>query len=147
MAVKIQKSDWMNTADYLLKEALKPKEVLKVDWLEQQFKLPEATTFEGFKKRQFMWLQCFEKMREYLLRHGKVWLRKVPEGYEVVPPENQTKLALEDYSHAAMLKLQRMRLVLANVDQMALTSAQRKENADALSKQSQIAGFIRTSIK
>lgn len=119
-----------------------PGDVISDEWLysamgmempDDEWKMGRAT------KARLAFLKQFDSLRAALLREHQIDLvRDIGEGYHVVPPAEQTKVAYHDGIADVRKALGRLSERLTNVDHAQLTNEQRRENAEALAKLSML---------
>ena len=81
--------------------------------------------------------------RTYLLKHRLRYLKaNYANGYEVLAPEEQTGFAQRQRRNDINKALRDKSTILANIDMDALSSTQRKENADAVAHNEALARML-----
>src|SRR5690606_29121171 len=110
----------------------------------EHFKLTQPETIEQYREYQFTLLQNMDEFRSSLLEEHSIALRTKPGvGYEVLPPAEQTKYAVDVGMRRVRRELRWMATHLVNVDHSKLTSDQRKENADAMARAAMLKSMFR----
>lgn len=117
-------------------------------WLYEQFDctalLDPKITWEQAQKFQLKLLSHFTPFRETLLDRDQIDLQSVPGvGYELVPPADQTGRALKDTIKDVNKAIRKGVARATNVNTALLTTEQRREHADNLTK----LGFLRQMTK
>ena len=103
------------------------------------------TPMAAAEKARLAFLQQFTAFRDELLTEHQIDLEAVPGfGYRVVPPAEQTALAERQGRDEVRRALRKSIIRLANVDLAALDHNQRRDNADAMARMSQLRGLVRT---
>lgn len=104
-------------------------------WFVDHFRLEEPVTAQQQKDFQAQMVRNFTKFRNHMLKHHLMdFVNMRGTGYQVIPPNYQTPLALRDTREAIRKAVSEgmKRTVFVNHD--LLTDAQRQENTDALGK-------------
>lgn len=142
---------WKQAARDFLEAAFPPGSLITHAWLEEHFEMPapaDPMTFKAFQTRQFEWLRNVDSLRTYLLEDHQIYLESIAgEGYRVVPPSEQTKVADGRFEREAARAFQRVTTALENVRVEQLTDAQRRENTDAVAKIAMLRGMARKALK
>lgn len=114
---------------------LKPGSVVTREWLTESFGITKPETIPEYERAQLEFLRQFSELREALLEDHLVMLRPVTGiGYEVVPPEQQTKRAVRDRMLTINREARKLSAELSFVDRAVLTDGARTENSNALAK-------------
>lgn len=139
---------WRQAEADLLKQGLKPGQIIPREWLEEAFGLKPATTIAQYKKNELVFLRQFTELSNSLLKSHSMMLRPViGVGYRVVPPEKQTAVAVKDRTNEVKRAIRKMVREISHVRLDALTDAQRKENADAIAKAGALGTMVRRQLK
>jgi len=120
-------------------EGLKPGDMLLHPWLYKQFECEELNdpriTWEQAQKLQLKLLSQFIPFREALLDQDQIDLQSVPGvGYELVPPVDQSRRAVEDTLRDIAKAMRKGVARATNVNTALLTTEQRREHADNLAR-------------
>lgn len=114
--------------------------------INEAFGMPEPkgkVEVEDFKDWQIRRLSQMEALSDALLEERSMCLQNVVgQGYRIVEPEKQTAFAVKQGQKGLRSALLKMGRRLSFVDRSALTAAQAKENADAMSRLS----FLNTQV-
>lgn len=114
---------------------LKPGSVITREWLTEHFGIKNPETIPEYERAQLDFLRQFSEMREALLEDHLVMLRPVIGiGYEVVPPEQQTRRAVSDRMHRINREARKLSAELSFVNREALSDSARADNSNALAK-------------
>jgi|GEM_PF-761315 len=117
------------------------------DWLYEAFKITRpgpATRYEDAKKAELAFVAAMEPFRGALLREHQIALDNVRgQGYRIVPPPEQTEWAETAGLREAKRALGKMGHRLSFVDMRQLNAAERRANADALTRYAMLAGLTK----
>ena len=112
-----------------------PGSVVTKKWLMDQFRIAEPVTASDLHEANLEFLQNFSRFKDELLQDYLIALRANHDGgYEVVPPNQQTRMAIEVGIKEIRRSYNKMHLTAACVNKDALTEAERTENTDGLAK-------------
>lgn len=118
-------------------------------WFFEAFGLPlrtAETTAMEWEKVALQFMRHFCSLREALLTERQMDLASTRGvGYRIVPPSEQTSLAYGDCVAELRRAFRRGLDRIINVDQSKLTAEQRRENADALAKMSQLRAMTKAA--
>ena len=124
-------------------------DTIPVKWFYDQLGIihPEkANSFERAAASQKSFLMLFHGQsgfRTYLLKHRLRYLKSNhANGYEVLDPKEQTGFAQRQRRNDINKALRDESTILANTDMDALSSTQRKENADAVAHNAALARML-----
>lgn len=136
---------WKHALSVLLDRGLEDGKIIRKEELSELFGLRKPVTAAEQERYQLDFMQHFNELREELLEEHRIALRTIfGEGaYEVVPPADQTELAVKDGMRDLKRSMRKMTRTLAFVRHEELTDEQRKQNADAQAKAAMLAGMIR----
>lgn len=136
---------WRHALATLLDRGLANGQVITKAELCSLFGLREPTTIEDYERFQFAFLRQFDELRAELLEEHRIALRTLhgEASYQVVPPAQQTDLAMADGMRELRRSMRKMARTVAFVRHEELTDAQRKANADAQAKVAMLASMIR----
>lgn len=122
-------------------------DLVDFDWLYGAFKITRpgpATCYEDAKKADFAFVAAMEPFRAALLREHQIALANVRGlGYRIVPPPEQTEWAETTGLREAKRALGKMGHRLSFVDMRQLNAAQRRANADALTRYAMLVGLTK----
>lgn len=144
---------WRQAVRDFLDAQIEPGNVLPHDWLEAHFgmaPLEEGGTYTSaqFRDRQFEWLRNFDAFRAELLEEHLICL--ISEhglGYRVVPPGEQTSIALQRFEREIKRSFRTAALRTKHVNLDALTAEERKENLDGIAKLSMLKGMQKQALQ
>ena len=136
---------WRQALKVLLERGLENGDVLKKSELIALFGLKQPVTAEQQERFQLDFLRQFGELRDELLEEYRIALRTMfgESSYEVVPPNDQTDLAMSEGDREIKRALRRQARTLAFVRHDELTDEERKKNADAQAKTAMLASMIR----
>lgn len=121
-------------------------DVLTYDFLYQAFGIdkPNITTpLERAHKSQWQFLSCIKKLEEFLLEVKLMAIMNIRgEGYQIVHPSEQTRWAEHEGMTEISKAFSKMHKRQINVNHSLLTSEQRKENVDALSRATMLESML-----
>lgn len=127
-----------------LLEEFNDGDTVSLHWLKEAFEIKEPVTVSQAKVFQFKFLSCMDSLKSELLRKHKVALKSIRgEGYQLVPPHEQT-----DYAVRSGLKKME-KAITGTVDLLdhtrtdLLEADEQKRNTDALVKFSAIQGIMK----
>lgn len=136
---------WKHALRALLMRGLSNGDVITKPELVELFGLAAPVTAEDQERFSLEFMRQFSELRDELLEEHRIALRTMhgESSYEVVPPADQTALALSDGQKEMRRALRRMTRTLAFIRHDELTDEQRRKNADAQAKAAMLAGMIR----
>lgn len=136
---------WKHALQVLLERGIENGKVIKKDDLAELFGLRKPVTAQDQERFQLEFFQQFSELRDELLEEHRVALRTMygERAYEVVPPGEQTDLAVADGMRDLKRAMRKMTRTLAFVRHEELTDEQRRANADAQAKAAMLAGMVR----
>jgi hypothetical protein len=136
---------WKQALRELIDGGLKNGDVVTRERLVELFGLRPPVTAADQERFQLEFMQQFQALRDELLEEHRVALRTMygERAYEVVPPGQQTDLAMQEGMRDLRRSMRKMSRTLAFVRHEELTDDQRKQNADAQAKAAMLAGMIR----
>jgi hypothetical protein len=135
---------WRQAEADLIAQGVTYGSLITDDWLRAAFGITEPTTIAQAQRNDLVMLRQTECLRESLLETRKMMLRRVQGvGCTVVPPDQQTKLAMEDRTREVKNALRKLAREISHVDHSKLNDAQRKENTDAQAKLGALRGLVR----
>lgn len=128
-------------------------DIVTHDWLADHFGMPtldeDATlTATDFRERQFAWLGSIEAFKTELLNEHQVCLQSIfGRGYRWAFPAEQTHIAMESFTKDARRAFRTVDKKLKNIRVAELSSEQRRENLDAVTKVSMLRGMSIKNLK
>lgn len=103
--------------------------------LEDIFGIRPAKTIAQHEQNRLIFLRQFSDLREHMLETDQAMLRPlIGIGWEIVPPEDQTRRAMDDRMRAVQRQIAYLVSELSNIRADALTDAERADNANARAK-------------
>ena len=132
---------WKPALQVFLDEGHKAGDVLTHQWFLDHFQIevPDNLTRDEWNKWNLKFLSCFMPFREHLLKDYLVDLQPIGgESFVIVPPGEQTRSAMLELGGNYKRIHKRCGLRLRYVNKGELSQQQLQENADALSKLSQL---------
>jgi hypothetical protein len=117
-------------------------------WLADHFGMPDVggamMTAEEFQERQFEWLSNIEAFKTELLQQHQVYLESIRgKGYRWVPPQEQTRAAMDSFERDARRAFRTTGQRLQNLRVGELTNEERRENADAAARLAMVSGMAK----
>lgn len=136
---------WKHAMQSLLARVLKNGDIIAKADLVDLFGLAKPVTAADQERFQLDFMRQFGELRDELLEEHRIALRTMhgESSYEVVPPADQTDLALTEGQREMRRAMRKMTRTLAFVRHDELTDDQRKVNADAQAKAAMLAGMMR----
>jgi len=123
----------------IMEEGFFPGKLITHEWLKEHLKLNENDINYPFIK-----LSRVEAFKKELLENYKIHLDSVRgKGYRVVPPEEQTEVAVTNTMNGIQKNIKRGINYLQNVDIAKLTDIKKRENTDALGRIASISGMVK----
>jgi hypothetical protein len=99
------------------------------------------------QKRQFAYAEGIERIRHHLLKEDNIYLaNEFTVGYRLVPPGEQTSVAMTKGLNAIAREVVRMADAVTHIKMEELTEQQRLENAEAKIKIAAISGLGRNRL-
>ena len=133
---------WRQTLAELEQAGIHAGQVISKRWLDERFGIREPLTIQEAERNRFIFLRSMTSLREALLEKHQYMLRSVPGvGYEIIPPERQTDVALRDRGEQIRRALQTLAIELTYIRADELTDEQRRQNTGALAKVGALAGM------
>lgn len=136
---------WKHALRTLLARSLNNGDIITKTELVDLFGLPAPVTAQDQERFSLEFMRQFSDLRDELLEEHRIALRTMhgESSYEVVPPADQTGLALTEGQKELRRALRKMTRTLAFIRHEELTDEQRKKNADAQAKAAMLAGMVR----
>lgn len=136
---------WKHALRSLLDRGIQNGDIIGKAELVELFGLARPVTAEDQERFQLDFMRQFSELRDELLEEHRIALRTMhgEASYEVVPPADQTALALTEGQKEMRRALRKMTRTLAFVRHEELTDEQRRRNADAQAKAATLAGMMR----
>lgn len=122
--------------------------VLSDQWLYEAFDIPYPGPQVPYSEAQKAVLQALsarQRLFEELLERHQ--MMATPDGggsYKIVEPKDQTALAMAEGRQAIKREVDKIQTRLLNVNIAQLSDTERKENADALARQSNLSGMVKS---
>lgn len=139
---------WRHAEQRLLLEGLEPGRIITREWFMDAFGIREPETVAEVQRNALLFLRQLSELRDSLLQKHCVMLRPLPGiGYQVVPPEHQTMVAMKDRSREVKHALEKLAREISHVQLDALDDAQRKENSDAVAKLGAMRALMKPLLK
>ena len=111
--------------------------------LEEIFGIRPAETIAQHEQNRLRFLQMFTDMRAALLQDHMAMLRPVPGvGWEIVPPQEQTRRAMDDRLRSIYKSVEHLAREISFVRTDMLSAAELAENANARAKVGQLAVML-----
>jgi hypothetical protein len=139
---------WRHALRELLAEGLPDGTVVTKERLVELFGLRKPITAHDQERFQLEFMRQFDELRAELLEEYRIALRTMfgESAYQVVPPSDQTELAMSDGMRDLKRSMRKMTRTLAFIRHEELTDEQRRKNADAQAKAAMLAGMIRNPL-
>lgn len=136
---------WKHALGVLLERGLQDGQIITRDELSNLFGLKKPETAQEQERYQLAFMRQFQSLRDELLEEHRLALRTMygEASYQVVPPNEQTDLAMTEGLREMKLAARKMARTLAFVRHEELTDEERRKNADAQAKAAMLAGMIR----
>lgn len=137
---------WKQVEADLIASGVQDGATISMDYLRNALGLqdPRELMGEDALREQSQFNFAMGELKASLLTNHRIALRLVPAvGYMVVPPADQTKLAIKDNGAEVLNALRRAVQSVSHVRTDALSDEQRKENADAQAKLITLSTFAR----
>lgn len=126
---------WKEALKNFIATGPKPGDVVRRDWLMEQFGIEKPVTAEEQQAAQLHFLQEFLEFKNALLVEYRIDLRSVfGVGFEVIPPSEQTRHAIETGTKRIGREIGRMARSIIYTNTAALNEAEMKERTDGLAK-------------
>lgn len=94
---------------------------------------------QALQDAQFVWLSLVDRLKNELLDTYNVSLKNIRgEGYQIIPPKEQTQYATETGIRTIKKELSWMERTITNIRSEALNDTERRENTDAKARLSQL---------
>lgn len=134
---------WKEALKNLMATSPKPGDVIRQDWLRQQFGIEKPVTAEDQVRASFEYLQMSCEFRSALLEDHCIALKTIPGvGFEIIAPNFQTRWALENGAQRISREISKMARNVAFVDVASLNEGERREHTDGMAKVSTIRGMF-----
>lgn len=135
---------WRQAEADLLATGVTYGSLISDEWLDHAFGITAPQSIAEAERAQLVRLSQIEALRESLLANHNMMLTRVRGvGFTVVPPELQTKTAMQMRTKEVRVALQKLAREISHVNTSLLTDDQRKENTDAQAK----LGVLRTMFR
>lgn len=144
---------WRQAVKDFLEACIEPGAVLPHEWFEAHFAMEPLSegafyTAGQFRSRQLEWLRNFEAFRSVLLEEHQICLiSEYGQGYRIVPPNEQTSIALQKFEQEIKRSFRIAALRTKHVQLDALTAQERKENVDGIAKLSMLRGMQQKALE
>ena len=129
---------WRNAAAELFSGQYGFGDVIPHDVLQEALRLPEPTgklTRAEWDEWRLQLVAQLDALSDWLLEEKNMCLRSVRgEGYEIIPPADQTEFAMKQGRKRIRAELRKMGRRLSFVDHASLSQDERRSNADALAR-------------
>lgn len=137
---------WKHALRTLLARGLDDGTVIQKTELVELFGLRAPVTAGEQERFQLDFMRQFGELRDELLEEHRIALRTMygESSYEVVPPGQQTDLAMTEGLREMKRAARKMVRTLTFVQHERLSDSEKKQNADAQAKAAMLAGMIRT---
>lgn len=127
--------NWKNAVRLFIEAEFKYEQLIPHSWfiLALNMKKPvDSATFEDGIKFESEYRNQMEMVKKELLREHNIYIEnKYGDGYYVIPPEKQTKAALDDMFTSLNKRLNKARRIIKYTNIEALNYEQKRENTDA----------------
>lgn len=136
---------WKHALRELVGRGLADGSIIEKAELAELFGLTQPVTAADQERYQLDFMRSFTRLRDELLEEHRLALRTMHgEGsYQVVPPNEQTDLAMDEGMRELKRSMRKMARTLAFVRHERLTDEERRKNADAQAKAAMLAGMVR----
>jgi hypothetical protein len=135
---------WRQVQAELIAGGLSDGSIITDEYLMQAFGLQPPTTIAEAERNRGLFNFQAGQLRDGLLRDNCIMLQRVPNiGYVVIPPGEQTSVAMRDGSADIMRAFERAAAQVHYVRVDALTEDERKENANAAAKLGALGTILR----
>lgn len=136
---------WKHALSVLLERGISDGQIITKADLSDLFGLRKPETAAEQERYQLDFMTQFLSLRDELLEEHRLALRTMygESSYQVVPPSEQTDLAMSEGLREMKRAARKMVRTLAFVRHEMLTDEQRRRNADAQAKAAMLAGMIR----
>jgi hypothetical protein len=139
---------WRQAEVDLIAAGLAYGSLITDEWLDAAFGIKPPQTIAEAERAQLVRLSQRESLRESLLENHSMLLSRVTGvGYSVVPPELQTKVAVEQRTKEIRAALHKLAREISFVNTALLSDEQRKENSDAQAKLGGLRSLFRKQLK
>lgn len=126
---------WRHAESRLLIEGLEPGKIIPREWLMDAFGLREPQTVPEVQRNALIFLRQLTDLRDSLLCRHSIMLRAISGiGYQVVPPESQTGVAMKDRTDEIKRSFAKLTREISHVQMDALNDSQRADNTNAIAK-------------
>lgn len=135
--------EWRQAVQDFLAMNPQPGFVLKREWLMNAFGIPAPVTADDQKQAALRFLVCLEHFKTVLLEDHCIAFKTINSvGFEVLAPKDQTRHAVVTRTKNVYRELRHMARQVAFVRLDQLTDAERRENADAQVKISNLRALM-----
>jgi hypothetical protein len=139
--------NWKNAVRLFIEAEFKYEQLIPHSWfiLALGMKKPDDNaTFEDGIKFESEYRNQMEMVKKELLREHNIYIEnKYGDGYYIIPPEKQTKAALDDMFTSLNKRLNKARRILKYTNIEALNYEQKRENTDAQVKVSMLKRMLK----
>lgn len=129
---------WRNAAAELFTGRYSYGDVIPHDELQAALRLSKPTGLlkpEEYERWRLDLLSQLDALSDWLLEERNMCLRSIQgQGYQIVPPSEQTDYAVKQGRKRIRAELRKMGRRLSFIDTAALTVEERRQNADALAR-------------
>ena len=137
---------YKQAVDDLLRLDPQPGYLIRTAWLIEHFGLKEPRNIDEYRGFQFQMLQLTQQFQSELLVNHQIAIRRVRgEGYEIVPPTEQTEHAERTGMKLIYKGLKKWLTTAHNVRYEQLSSEQQRENADSMARAASFRAFARSN--
>lgn len=140
---------WKEAVKKFRAKRFEPGQIIPLDWFwdafgesdpDKEVSLPPAE----YKRRKLFFIAQLQLLQDELLEEDDMALTNVfGKGYQVVPPKEQTKFAIERAKRAIGREISKASKTLEHIRLDELTSAEKEENLQARSKIAALHGMNR----
>jgi hypothetical protein len=127
--------NWKNAVRLFIEAEFKYEQLIPHSWfiLALGMKKPDDNaTFEDGIKFVSEYRNQMEMVKKELLREHNIYIEnKYGDGYYIIPPQKQTKAALDDMFKSLNKRVNKARRIIEGTNIEALNYEQRRENTDA----------------
>lgn len=139
--------NWKNAVRLFIEAEFNYEQLIPHSWfmLALGMKKPvDSATFEDGIKFESEYRNQMEMVKKELLREHNIHIEnKYGDGYYIIPPEKQTKAALEDMFTSLNKRLNKARRIIKYTNIEALNYEQKRENTDAQVKVSMLKRMLK----
>jgi hypothetical protein len=137
--------EWLqNAINIFERDAIKDGDTLSHQWIKFALQVPETKALSDADRLQWMLLSRVEAFKDWMLENRQIALHNVRgEGYLVVPPRDQARLAAEESMRLVKKGLQKGDKLLTNVRLAELSADEKKRHTDTQIRLTGIGGMLR----